>query len=265
MANKKGNIITIVILILIVLGLGGYIVYDKIINKPEEKNEKLTIINDVEINLNALYNVRDKMQILNYTFDNPQSPYFGALNNIKKLETSKMDMGLALYLSLLPEMKVNTTLIYVPEEIVKDNFKKLFNDQLSYNVSTIKANNFYSFDYNQTTGLYAYYTNLSFDRNLAKYISLNEKTEIKSDEIIVTQKKVFIEYINISPKSLANSINLYYDNSKAKNIGKLTLKNGIISEKELLSKFGSKMKTYQYTFKEKNETEYYLQKIETIK
>ena len=83
--------------------------------------------------------------------------------------------------------------------------------------------------------------------------------------LIFTQKKAFIEYTNISPKSLATSINLYYDNSKAKNIGKLTLKNGIISEKELLSKFGSKMKTYQYTFKEKNETEYKKQKIETIK
>lgn len=264
MENKKGNII-IIILILLVLGLGSFIVYDKIINKPKEKNEKLTKIDDIEINLNALYNVRDKMQLMDYTFDNSQSPYFGALNNIKKIEASKIDIGLALYLSLLPEMKENKILAYVPEEIIKNNFKKLFNDQLTYNVSVINANNFYAFDYNQSTGLYAYYTNLSFDRNLAKYISLNEKTEIKNDEIIVTQKKVFIEYTNISPKSLATSINLYYDNSKAKNIGKLTLKNGIISEKELLSKFGSKMKTYQYTFKEKNETEYYLQKIETIK
>ena len=264
MDNKKGNII-IIILILLVLGLGGFIVYDKLIAKPEEKNEKLTKINDVEINLNALYNIRDKMQLLDYAFDNPQSPYFGTLNNIKKIEASKIDIGLALYLSLLPEMKENKILAYVPEEIIKNNFKKLFNDQLTYNVSVINANNFYAFDYNQSTGLYAYYTNLSFDRNLAKYISLNEKTEIKNDEIIVTQKKVFIEYTNISPKSLATSINLYYDNSKAKNIGKLTLKNGIISKKELLSKFGSKMKTYQYTFKEKNETEYYLQKIETIK
>ena len=264
MENKKGNII-IIILILLVLGLGSFIVYDKIINKPKEKNEKLTKIDDIEINLNALYNVRDKMQLMDYTFDNSQSPYFGALNNIKKIEASKIDIGLALYLSLLPEMKENKILAYVPEEIIKNNFKKLFNDQLTYNVSVINANNFYAFDYNQSTGLYAYYTNLSFDRNLAKYISLNEKTEIKNDEIVVTQKKVFIEYTNISPKSLATSINLYYDNSKAKNIGKLTLKNGIISEKELLSKFGSKMKTYQYTFKEKNETEYYLQKIETIK
>jgi len=264
MENKKGNII-IIILILLVLGLGSFIVYDKLIAKPEEKNEKLTKIDDIEINLNALYNVRDKMQLMDYTFDNSQSPYFGALNNIKKIEASKIDIGLALYLSLLPEMKENKILAYVPEEIIKNNFKKLFNDQLTYNVSVINANNFYAFDYNQSTGLYAYYTNLSFDRNLAKYISLNEKTEIKNDEIIVTQKKVFIEYTNISPKSLATSINLYYDNSKAKNIGKLTLKNGIISEKELLSKFGSKMKTYQYTFKEKNETEYYLQKIETIK
>ena len=264
MENKKGNII-IIILILLVLGLGSFIVYDKIINKPKEKNEKLTKIDDIEINLNALYNVRDKMQLMDYTFDNSQSPYFGALNNIKKIEASKIDIGLALYLSLLPEMKENKILAYVPEEIIKNNFKKLFNDQLTYNVSVINANNFYAFDYNQSTGLYAYYTNLSFDRNLAKYISLNEKTEIKNDEIIITQKKVFIEYTNISPKSLATSINLYYDNSKAKNIGKLTLKNGIISEKELLSKFGSKMKTYQYTFKEKNETEYYLQKIETIK
>ena len=265
MDNKKGNIVIIIILILLVLGLEGFIIYDKIINKAEEKNEKLTKINDVEINLNVLYNIRDKMQLLDYAFDNPQSPYFGTLNNIKKIEASKIDIGLALYLSLLPEMKENKILAYVPEEIIKNNFKKLFNDQLTYNVSVINANNFYAFDYNQSTGLYAYYTNLSFDRNLAKYISLNEKTEIKSDEIIVTQKKVFIEYTNISPKSLATSINLYYDNSKAKNIGKLTLKNGIISEKELLSKFGSKMKTYQYTFKEKNETEYYLQKIETIK
>ena len=79
MGNKKGNIIIIIILILLVLGLGGFIVYDKIINKPEEKNEKLTKINDVEINLNALYNVRDKMQLIDYTFDNSQSPYFGAL------------------------------------------------------------------------------------------------------------------------------------------------------------------------------------------
>ena len=265
METKKNNLVIIIILILLVIVLGGFIVYDKIINKSEERNEKLTKINDVEINLNALYKVEEKLSLLDAAFDNPQSPYFGVINNSKSIETSKMDIGLALYLSILPEIKVNTTLVYVPEEIVKYNFKKFFNDQLTYNASNIKNNNYYSFAYNQSTGLYAYYTNLSFDQNLPKYISLNDKTEIKSDEIIVTEKKVFIEYTNITPKNLPTSINLYFDNTKTKNIGKLTLKNGIISEKELLSKFGSKMKTFQYTFKEKNDTEYYLKKIDIIK
>ena len=49
MENKKGFIITIVILSLISLATVGYIVYDKFFAKDDSEQEYITVINDVSI------------------------------------------------------------------------------------------------------------------------------------------------------------------------------------------------------------------------
>ena len=62
MENKK-TIILIIILVLLVLGLGGYIAYDKFILNKEKETEYITVINDVSIDVNKLYKVGEILRV----------------------------------------------------------------------------------------------------------------------------------------------------------------------------------------------------------
>ena len=52
--SNKGFIITIIILIVIILGLGGFIAYDKFLKKESEE-EKIVEVEDAELDLNTFY------------------------------------------------------------------------------------------------------------------------------------------------------------------------------------------------------------------
>ena len=74
MENKK-IIITIVILVLIILGLSGFIYYDKFY-KTEEEKATITTIDNVDIDLNVMYQVGDILTKFDDTFNDNNSNYF---------------------------------------------------------------------------------------------------------------------------------------------------------------------------------------------
>ena len=78
MENKKPTIL-IVLLILIVLGLSGYIVYDKFFTKEEEEKQYITVINDVSIDVNKLYKVGETLNTFDKAFGTNDTTYFGYL------------------------------------------------------------------------------------------------------------------------------------------------------------------------------------------
>ena len=104
MENKKGFVITIIILILLLLGTVGYIVYDKYFVKVEEEKEYITVINDVSIDINKLYKVGEILNKLDKAFSINDSNYFGYIYNNKKLEVKDFDKNAAIYASIYSDL-----------------------------------------------------------------------------------------------------------------------------------------------------------------
>ena len=89
MENKK-FVVTIVILIIIILGLGGFIALDKfVINKKDD--DTITQIGDEEINLNAFTHIYNTISTLNKAYNDPKSIYFGYLYSKREITTSNYD------------------------------------------------------------------------------------------------------------------------------------------------------------------------------
>ena len=76
MEENKKFIITIVILVFIILGLGGFIYYDKFY-KTEKEEKTITTIDNVDIDLNSFYLVGDTLEKFDKAFNDKNSTYFG--------------------------------------------------------------------------------------------------------------------------------------------------------------------------------------------
>ena len=107
MENKKGLVITIVILILIALGAVGYIVYDKFIAKSDEEKEYITVINDASIDVNKLYKVGDILNTFDTAFGTNDSKYLGYIYNVEKLEVKDFDKNAAISQGYTPCSRCN--------------------------------------------------------------------------------------------------------------------------------------------------------------
>ena len=109
MENKKGFVITIIILILLLLGTSGYIVYDKFFVKEDEEKEYISVINDVSIDVNKLYRVGEILNRLDKALSTNDSKYFGYIYNIKTTEVKDLDKNAAIYASLYSDLVRSNT------------------------------------------------------------------------------------------------------------------------------------------------------------
>ena len=116
MENKKPTIL-IVLLILIVLGLSGYIVYDKFFTKEEEEKQYITVINDVSIDVNKLYKVGETLNTFDKAFGTNDTTYFGYLYKNKIIDVREFDKNAAPMLYEPIEINFNRPFLY----IIKNN------------------------------------------------------------------------------------------------------------------------------------------------
>ncbi len=263
MEEKKGTIIIIIILLLIIVGLGGYIAYDRLISKKEDE-EILTKIDDVSIDLNAFYQISETLTKLDKAFNDPKSNYFAYIYNQKKLEAKNFDLGAAIYTSIRSDFKEVNMLLSIPEPIAKSNFTRIFGNNLKYEPIQVNSTDYLKIAYNTTTLAYDYIAATDTNIYPSEYMALNAKTTLKGDKVIITRKIVFVDYEIEPGTTLASSINLYKDETKTKKIGELVLKNGKANQREILSKYGSKLNTFNYTFEQNTSTEYSLKLIEKV-
>ena len=260
MEDAKKIIITITVLVLLVLGLGGFIVYDKFL-KPKKEDSILTTIDNVSVNLSAFYQIGETLDKLDLAFNEPTSPYFGYIYNIKKITSQNMDKGAAIYASIRSDLIENGVLATVPEDRAKGIYTKMFGSGLKYDATKLKENNWYKFSYNANTLSYDYIAS-PIPKSYAKgYISMDAKTLLEQDKVTVTRKIVFIEYGSDNNTTI-NIANLYKNEQAESFLGKVVLKNGLISEKEVLSKYASKLQTFIYTFEKDKNDIYNLVRIE---
>ena len=110
MDNKKPFIITIIIMTVIILGLGAYVVIDRLKEK-EEQEKKTSIINETEIDLNAFYQVSDTLRRFDDAFNTYNSNYLGYIYNSKRIYASKFDGGAAIYASMISDLLDNGSVL----------------------------------------------------------------------------------------------------------------------------------------------------------
>ena len=247
--NKK-VVLTIVILVLLVLALGGYIAYDKIYLQYFNEESAKTVINDVPIDVNDLFETGIVIEKLDRAYGDSNSTYFGYLYELPKRlsKVSELETGQLLYAAMYDDMICSDTEQYISESKVKSNLNNLFGTNAKYKAGTVTAGTSYIFNYDETTKLYTYKIPAPTSAYAPAYIARNISTTIENDTILVTRKVFYVEYELSGDGKTYSRANIYKARDKKEKLITLNLKNGVLSVDEVFAKTASKMKTYLYTF-----------------
>ena len=258
MENKKGFVITIIILILLLLGTSGYIVYDKFFTKVEEEKEYITVINDVSIDVNKLYKVGNILNAFDKTFAINDSKYFGYIYNVKILEARDFDKKIATYVSIYPEIIKSNTEQTISNAKIKNRYEYIFGKLLEYNPGSLDVGENIKIEYDETNKEYKYIAAITNNDHKNEYLAKNIKTKLKDDSVVITRKIVYAEYTD-------SKATIYTDSTKNTKLGIVKLQDGEVSLEEVIGKYGSKLNTYEITFKLGSDDEYNFYKIERTK
>ena len=260
--NKKPYVITIVVLIIIILGLGGYIAYDKLIIEEDEA-KVITMVDDVNINLNSFYQVSNTLERLDKAFNNSNSNYYGYIYKNKKLSIKNFDQNAALYASISSELIPSNVNQTVAGDRIKTNYKSMFGEEIKYNPNAFDINETIKVNYDKTNDMYSY--TMPIDTNVYKsgYITTSIKTILEEDKIIITRKVFYVEYNGKGAD--ASVATIYTNHNKDSKLGDVSLKNGQADIKEVISKYGSRLGTFEYIFVKNTDENYTLLKIEKIR
>lgn len=264
MENKKGIIIGYIVLIFLVILLGGFIVYDKIILKVSEETQQMITIGDVEINPNAFYQVNNTLRKLDRAFNYEDSQFYAYVYKNEKLNIKDIEPDAALYAAMRDRMITNTDGKKIPESVVKKDFDEMFGDNLKYTQKEIKAGDNHKIVYDQATG-YAYICNNLIESYTPGIVTINSKTSVENGYVTVTRKVFYVEY-TANESGVVTVATIYSDYSKKNKLGNVDVSKKGLNPDEVLGKFSSKISTYDFIFKENDKnTNYALYKIQRKK
>lgn len=264
MRDNKGVVITIAVLILIIIGLGGFIFYDKFY-LPNKEDNTLTTIGENEIDLNSFSDIYDTLDKMDKAFNNTNSTFCGYPYSQKKLEMESFKPDAALFMALYSEMNHTGGLHYVAEGKLKNNFERIFGKSIEFNPALpIEAGDNYKFAYDESKKLYAYIA-LPSVLYAPRYEVYNVKTVLEDGNVIVTRKVFYVEYVSVDGGATYSKAELYNNQAKQNKIGELKLNDGFLSNKEVIAKFGSSCLTFNYYFTQRDDMTYLLSKIELKK
>jgi len=260
--NKKPFIITIIVLIVIILGLGGYIAYDYFIkDKGEEKI--ITQVDNVNINLNVFYQISRTLENLDLAFNKPGTNYYGYIYNSNKLDVKNFDSKAAAYAAVVSELKPSNTQQTIVSDKVKSNFESMFGDILKYNLDDIDVGNNFKIAYDANNKIYSYTMPTDTSNYSNGYVAINYKTYLEDDYVVVTRKIFYVEY-NSNNKD-ASKASIYKNANKQYKLGDVSVKNGTVNLNEVKGKYTSRLNTYDFYFIKNGDEDYVLSKIVKIK
>lgn len=260
MEENKKFIITIVILVFIILGLGGFIYYDKFYKtKTEEKT--ITTIDDVDIDLNSLYLVGDTLEKFDKAFNDKNSTYFGYIYK-DRLFASKFDQKAALYAAIYDELiGINSPQTIIGEDI-KNNYETIFGKNLAYKADDLNAGQYFNMAYDAVSDKYTYTAPTVREVYSPTFMEVNISTSLTENSILVRRKVFYVEYLNNSSGTDISEAAIYTSSDKKKHIATIPLRNGVLNKKEVISKYSSRLNTYKYTFNQENDGSYTFYSIE---
>lgn len=258
MENKKSPTVLIVILILMVLGLAGYIVYDKFILTTQEEKKYITVIDDVSIDINKLYGVGEILNKFDKAFSTNDTKYLGYIYKSKSLSVKNFDTNAAIYVSIYDDLIRSNTEQNISNSRVKNKYESIFGKSLEYKPSDLDLGENIKVTYDEGNSIYNYTASIINNDHKSEYLARNMKTKLEDDLVIITRKIFFVEYSG-------NNAIIYTDSSKSTKLGETKLNNGEVNLQEVTGKFGSKLSTYDITFKLGSDDNYNFYKIERTK
>ena len=259
MENKK-FIVAIVILSILLLAALGFIGYDKFLKKDDETIK--TVINDMEIDLNVFYKVRDTLNNLDNAFNDSSNKYFGYIYSDKNIMIEKLDTKVALYASMFEDIQRTGAAQYIPGSKVKANMQKMFGKYVEYKPENVDWDEASHIPFDKENDNFAHQLPVVNTLALPEFISTEISTALTETEIIVKRKSYYVEYEMDETATKRIKALIYTNKDKKQLVTTMNLKNGSINESEVIAKYSSKLTTYVYTFKEYNNTDYVLYSIE---
>ena len=263
MENRK-YVITIILLIVIILGLAGFIALDKmVLNKKED--DSITQIGDVDINLNVFEHISDTLTTLNRAYNDPQSNYFGYLYSKKEINLNNYDKSAALFAAIYDDLAGTNTNQIIPAGIVKSKYEDLFGKKLSYNPASVAAGNTYNIIYDKPSDSYVYIYPITYNTYSPEFVEKTIKTIYDGETIKIQRKVFYVEYVVPASGQPVTQANIYTSKDKTQLIKTVDLKENVIKVDEIIAKYSSKIPIYTYTFKQKSAERYEFYSIEKTK
>ena len=253
--NKKLLILIITVISLIAVGSLGFIVYDKIIKTSETEKEYITVIKDESIDINKLYKIGEILNKLDKAYGSSDSKYLGYIYSKPIIEVRDFDKDAAIFASLYSDIIRSNTEQTISNDVIKNEYESIFGKTLKYKPNSLELGENIKVEYDSTNKEYKYKATITDNSNKNEYLARSMKTTIKEDTVVVTRKVFYVEYVG-------GYANIYTTSSKGDKVGNVSLKNGKISLKEVTGKYGSKLNTYDVTFKLGSDDEYSFYKIE---
>ncbi len=242
-SNKSG--LVIVILLLISIGLGSFIAYDKFLSPKEEESTSIKLDN-ADISIENMFQLNEILNLVDNAFNDSTSKFFGYPYR-KKLYTKNFDKEAALFVSMYDEMEKSGQVQHTRSSIIKTNYEKIFGDYLSYEQVNFDGGNGYKVEFNNNDVAYIA-PQKSNDLYKPEYMMITTKINIEDNKAIITRKLAYVEYTSFNELGEATEAIIYNNSNKGKEVGKVKVKNGEVNKKQIVGSYGSKLSTYLYTF-----------------
>ena len=262
-SNKKW-VITIILLIVIILGLSGYIAIDKLL--ANKNSVKTTQVGEVSIDLGVFSEIDETIAKMNRAFNNSESTYFGYLYSDEEITKNTFAKDARLYLAIYDSLYNTTDGQTIPGGIVKTNFESIFGKKVSYSAKKIEIGKDTTIDYDKATDTYTcnYKTPIKYDVFAPRFFEKSVETLVEEEQITIKRKVFYVEYVAEDGKDI-NKAKIYKDKDKKTLVATMNLKNNSISVDEVIGKYGTRFSTYTYTFKETAVNEYEFYSVEKTK
>ena len=263
--ERKNKVLTVIVtvLMLVIFGLVGFIIYDKVINKTNKPNNEV-ISNEIkEVDLSS-----SLVTSLKYPkFDNTSIFLDGerAYKNVNFVDMTRDElMLLASYetkelefgdeeLKNYPDYCLDGCGVYSADSI-ESNFKRLFGPDVDYhngNLSKFGCGEIGDYDKEKKLYFASYACGGDTDGIIA-YINKPYKAEQRGDYLYVYE---YIQIIKIVSDYETDEVYVYLTNKDDKTLAKTTLPIDYNGLHKLMDKV--QLETYKWTFKKQSDGNYY--------
>lgn len=261
--SNKGLIVAVVILSLIVVGLGGYLIYDNFFKDDDVNSNVKKIVfnnNEKEVPLYYYYDLYDNLFLPFYEIEREDDIY----HKNSKLLVNDIDYDDKLLLASM-QLASKTGDTYSAYSL-ESTYHKMFGDNAEFKIVN-DFGNCPGSTYNSETKMYEFNFECG-DTGMRNIYNVPVKATTDGDNLYIYEKSVFVSYKEkLNEDNSGEIVDLYKDYDMKEKIAS----NVVILYKDLytfdFSEYYDKLNTYKYTFKSRDalyDNDYYFYGVEVV-